>query len=121
VAETIRQRVAALPQLAQELLAAAAVAGPHVSRALLFAIAASSERPEAEVLAALEAACRAKLLVEEGADAYAFTHDLIREVVDADLSAARRALLHRRVAEALERGAVPAKVEVLAYRTSRAG
>jgi tetratricopeptide (TPR) repeat protein len=120
-AETIRQRVLALPDAAQELLAAAAVAGPHVSRALLLAIAASSERPEAEVLAALEAACQAKLLVEEGADAYAFTHDLIREVVGADLSAARRALLHRQVAEVLEHSAGESRAADLAYHYTRAG
>ena len=43
------------------------------------------------------------LLLEDGDDAYAFSHDVIREVVEADVGAARRAVLHRRVAEALER------------------
>ncbi len=39
---------------------------------------------------------------EQGADGYDFTHDKLREVAYASLSAARRRLLHRRVAQALE-------------------
>jgi tetratricopeptide (TPR) repeat protein len=54
------------------------------------------------VPAALDAACRARLLEEHGQDAYHFTHDVVREVIEQDLGAARRALLHRRVATVLE-------------------
>ena len=39
---------------------------------------------------------------EHGADAYDFSHDKLREVAYAELSAARRQLLHRQVAQALE-------------------
>jgi len=35
-------------------------------------------------------------------DAYDFTHDKLREVAYDSLSAARRRLIHRRIAEALE-------------------
>jgi hypothetical protein len=56
---------------------------------------------EDALVTALDAACRARLLEEEGAD-YQFVHDVIAEVVEADLGSARRALLHRRVAEALD-------------------
>jgi predicted ATPase len=71
-------------------------------------------------LPGLEEATRARLLEEEGEHAYAFTHDLIREVVIAGLSSARRTLLHRRVAEALE--ALPGEppLEALAYHFTRA-
>jgi tetratricopeptide (TPR) repeat protein len=58
------------------------------------------QRPR-ETLAALEAACQARLLVEEGTVAYVFPHDLIHGVLLADLSAARRAALHQQMAEAL--------------------
>src|SRR5262249_6724661 len=50
----------------------------------------------------LEALDRARLLVEGTQARYQFPHDLVREVVLADLSAARRASVHQRVAEALE-------------------
>src|SRR5436305_2026370 len=69
---------------------------------------------EVQPEAALEAAGRARLL-EETAQGYRFAHDVIAEVVEAELSGLRRRLLHRRVAAALEQqpGAVP--VEALAY------
>jgi tetratricopeptide (TPR) repeat protein len=118
VAQSVRQRVAALPEAAREVLSAAAVVGRAVPRALLEAVAA---RPEEEMLAALEAACRARLLDEAGADAYQFAHDVIREVVEAGLSAARRRALHQRVAEALERAEGEPPVEALAYHYVRAG
>jgi len=100
VRQSLRQRVAALPRPAQMMLGAAAVAGRRVSRALLVAVL---ERPEDEVLDALEDAAQARLLVESGPDTYQFAHDVIREVVESGLGAGRRTMLHRRVAEALER------------------
>ena len=81
------------------MLGAAALVGRRAPRALLLAVLGP---PEEAVLAGLEAACRAHLLYEDGADAYAFAHDVVREVVEADLGAARRAALHRRVTEVLE-------------------
>jgi hypothetical protein len=102
LAQGVRQRLAALPAAAQEVLGVAAVLGGPVPLALLSAVAA---QPEPEVLAALEAACRARLLVETGAEAYQFAHPVLCEVVQADLGAARRAVLHRRVAQFLAHGA----------------
>ena len=43
-----------------------------------------------------------RIVREQGADAYDFSHDKLREVAYAGLSMARRRLLHRRVAQALE-------------------
>jgi hypothetical protein len=100
LAHSIRQRVAALPQAAREVVSVAAVAGRTVPRPVLAAVVG---RPEEELLTALEAACRMQVLEEEGAEAYHFLHDVTREVVEADLGAARRMVLHRHVAEALER------------------
>jgi hypothetical protein len=102
---SIRQRVAALAVEAQEVLGVAAVIGRRVAPGLLTAVAA---RPREVVLAALEAAGRAQLLVEEpDAAAYQFPHDVIREVLEADVGVARRADLHRRVALALEEQSAP--------------
>src|SRR5262249_41992983 len=49
-----------------------------------------------------------------------FPHDLIREVVLADLSAARRALLHEQVAQALEQEESDRHFEQLAYHYTQA-
>ncbi len=113
--EAILQRVVALQEVAQQVLRLAAVVGRRVPRTLLVAVAARADLAEEAVLEALEGCGRARLLGEAGEDAYQFTHDLIREVLLTDLGTARRALLHRRVAEVLE-GTVPAPaVAVLAY------
>jgi tetratricopeptide (TPR) repeat protein len=69
--------------------------------------------------AALDAVCRARLLAEAGEDAYEFAHNLSREVVWNDLGAARRAALHRRVAETLEHE--PGEAQALAYHYARCG
>jgi predicted ATPase/DNA-binding XRE family transcriptional regulator len=117
IQQTIRQRVAALPLAAQELLAVAAVVGRVIPAEIMVA---ATERPGQEVLAALETACQSRLLVEE-ADSYQFAHDLIREVVEADLSAARRRALHRQVAALWEQRGEQCPPEALAYHYAQAG
>jgi tetratricopeptide (TPR) repeat protein len=114
VSETIRQRVGALPEEAAQLPGAAAVIGRVVPYALLAAVASAVVKsPETNILSALDAACRAHLVEErdEGLEGqrttgvaiqYQFAHDLIREVVLRDLSAARRARLHFAAGDALE-------------------
>jgi tetratricopeptide (TPR) repeat protein/transcriptional regulator with XRE-family HTH domain len=98
LAQSVRWRVAALPEGARAALGAAAVVGRLVAPAVLVAVAT---QPEEEVLAALENATQARLLVEEG-HTYQFAHDVIREVIEADVGAARRLALHRRIAAAIE-------------------
>lgn len=114
LAQAVRVRVAGVPA-ARDVLGVAAIVGRWVPRALLAAVIGQSEEA---VLDGLEAACGARLLLEQGEDAYEFAHDLIREVVEADLGAARRAKLHGRVAEALERDPARASPELLAYHYS---
>jgi tetratricopeptide (TPR) repeat protein/transcriptional regulator with XRE-family HTH domain len=116
VAQAIRQRVAALPTAAQEALGAAAItAGRMVNVLVLAAVLGQSEHA---VVAALETAWRARLL-DDAASGYRIAHDLIREVLEADLGPARRAMLHRQTAEMIEGqpGVTPA--EVLAYHYGR--
>ncbi len=98
LAQSLRQRVAALPDPAREMLDAAAVIGREARHDVLMAL---TSRPRDEALDALESAYRTRLLEEDG-DTVRFAHDVIREVVEADLDAARRQTLHRRVAEMLE-------------------
>jgi tetratricopeptide (TPR) repeat protein/transcriptional regulator with XRE-family HTH domain len=117
VAQGVRQRIAALPEVAREVLGAAAAIGRVVPATLLTTVAGHGER---DVLMALDAASRARLLLDEG-HTYQFAHDLIREVVEADVGTARRLLLHRRIAEALEREQGEPVVELLVHHYGRAG
>jgi hypothetical protein len=90
---------------------AAAVAGRVAERRLLVTVAGY---PGNQVLDALNAACRARLPEEDHA-AYRFAHDIVREVVEGDLSATRCAALHQRTAEALEALSDAPPVTLLAY------
>jgi tetratricopeptide (TPR) repeat protein/transcriptional regulator with XRE-family HTH domain len=113
VAQGVRQRVAALPEPARALLAAAAAVGRVSHPALLMAVAA---RPEEDVVDGLEAACQARLLFDAG-QVYWFAHDVVREVIEGDIGSARRATLHRRAAQAIEHlnsEQLPDQYEVLA-------
>jgi tetratricopeptide (TPR) repeat protein len=107
VAQSIRQRIADVPPQARELLGAAAIAGRVIPFALLVT---ALRQPERDLLVALDALCRARLLdgasdgVPGGAarGVYQFAHDLIRDVARAELTTAHRMALHRALAEALE-------------------
>jgi tetratricopeptide (TPR) repeat protein len=112
VAQGVRQRVAALPGPAREVLAVAAVTGRVVPRAVL---AASVAQPEGTLARALQDLCTARLVVEAGAHAYQCAHDVIREVVEADLGTAQRALLHAAIARALQQGPGTPLVEEIAH------
>lgn len=96
--EVIRARLAHLPETSLQLLQAAAVLEPEADFEALRRTAGSGEEATLDALDGLLAA--AILAEEEGR--YAFAHPLIGEVLREGLSGARRAVLHRRAAEALE-------------------
>jgi transcriptional regulator with XRE-family HTH domain/tetratricopeptide (TPR) repeat protein len=121
VAALVRQRVAQLPAAGPHLLQVAAVVGHPIPRAVLLAAPGGAAPERAAMLAALDAATEADLLAEQDGDAYRFTHDLIQEAILADLTAARRAELHRQVARALEAAPGEAQVERLAYHFAQGG
>ena len=84
---------------ARELAGLAATIG----RRFTFAVVAhASYTGEDELVQALDELWQRRIIREQGADAYDFSHDRIREVAYHGLSQVRRRLLHRRVAEALE-------------------
>lgn len=116
VGQSIRQRAAALPGAAQEVLAAAAVLGRVVSQPLLGAMCGLEP---AALMAALDAACRAQLLEQESPITYRFVHDVIGEALESDLGPARRASLHQRAGEALARAPGAVAVEALAFHFAR--
>ncbi len=96
--ELLLAAVKDLPEQTQQLLRAAAVAGPGFSHALL---AAATGLDDDALTTGLRPAVTANVLVAD-ADGYAFRHALIREAVLADLLPGERAQAHRRFAEALQ-------------------
>ena len=118
VTQSISQRIALLPEKSREILDVAAVIGRIVPDALLLEAFGESDL---NVIDALDAICRAYLLVELDANTFHFAHDLIHDVVTANLSTVRRKLLHRRIAEVLEHHLGETSVEILAYHFDLAG
>lgn len=63
----------------------------------------ASEVEETALVRALDELWQQRIVREQGAEAYDFSHGLLREVAYGRLSLARRRLLHGRIAQALER------------------
>jgi DNA-binding CsgD family transcriptional regulator len=94
-------RVDALPESAQRVLEAAAVAGSRVDHELL---AAAIGRDGGQLVPLLrEAVARHLLAVDEGNGGYMFRHALVQEAVYGELLPAQRATLHAAYARALDR------------------
>jgi tetratricopeptide (TPR) repeat protein len=99
VQTVITSRLARLSSEARELVELAAVIG----RAFDFdVLAQASEIDEETLVRRLDELWQRRIVREQGADAYDFSHDKIREAAYASMSQARRRLQHRRVAQALE-------------------
>lgn len=95
----IHTRLAELSPTTRELAGVAATIG----RAFPFAVLAKASKQEEEALVcALDELCQRQIIRERSADTYDFTHDKLREATYNSLSAARRRLLHKQVAGALE-------------------
>ena len=93
-------RLAKLSPEARELATVTAVIG----RAFSFEVLAEvSKRTEDELLEALDELWQRHILLEAQGEGYDFSHAKLREVAYAELRPPRRRLLHRRIAEALER------------------
>ncbi|MGY1723909.1 BTAD domain-containing putative transcriptional regulator [Blastococcus sp. SYSU DS0533] len=100
VGEVLRTRLARLPAGAREVLELAAVAGREVPLALLEAAGTAVD----DALTAMDSALAVGLVGEGGRPwSWRFAHALVQEVLAGDLPALRRARLHARVGEALER------------------
>ena len=94
-------RLRSVGEAASQLLAAAAVIGRSFDDDTL---RETSGRSEEEVVSGLEE-LTLRAIVTEGDDGYDFSHEQLRTLVLEQTSLARRRLLHRRAAEALERRA----------------
>jgi DNA-binding SARP family transcriptional activator/predicted ATPase len=96
----IAARLAQLSPSARELASLAATSG----RAFTFAVlAGASGRAEDDVARDLDELWQRRIVREQGGEAYDFSHDKIREVAYAQVSGGHRRLLHRHIAQALER------------------
>lgn len=102
VRDVIARSVARLPEQAGAVLRAAAVVGRDFELAILEQVV---DLGEDAVLDVLDEAVRAGLLTEipSAPGRYSFAHALVRTALAAELTETRRARLHRRIGEALER------------------
>jgi tetratricopeptide (TPR) repeat protein len=74
-----------------------------IGRAFTLDLLSAAGLPDAERAGgALDELWHKRIVRERGANSYDFTHDKLREVVSAEISAPQRRRLHRRVAQALE-------------------
>ncbi len=96
----IEARLAQLSAGGQELASLAATVGREFTFGVL---AHASSRSEEQVVEALDELWERRIVRERGVDAYDFSHDKLREAAYLRVGTARRRLLHRRVAQALER------------------
>jgi AAA ATPase domain len=106
-------RVRRLGASARGVVDAAAVIGQRVPVDLLAAIAPNSSE-------AVEGALACGVLTQDGGS-LGFRHELIRQAVEASISAPRRAELHARVVAALPQRAESADHALLAHHAERAG
>ncbi len=120
----VNEHVEGLSSSAQHLLYIAAVTGRQVPFDVLASVWGTTDGSEAEgIFDPLEEVTEAGLLVERGLD-YSFRHALVREVIYASISEARRRSLHGRVARHLVADAPEAEdepVEEIAHHFVRAG
>lgn len=102
VRETIRLRLGRLPQETVRLLGVAAVIGMYFA---LDTLTAAADVDEERALDVVESALVVGVVLESGdvVGRYRFSHALVRDTLYEGLSGLRRARLHQRVAEALER------------------
>jgi DNA-binding CsgD family transcriptional regulator/tetratricopeptide (TPR) repeat protein len=101
--DVLGQHLSRLSHATNGVLRVAAVIGREFR---LDVLSAASQVPDDELVACLEEACAAALVVEQGmllsTVGYTFRHALIRQVLYEELSAPRRIRWHNRVATVLE-------------------
>ena len=122
VRDVVRRRLSRLSERCNRLFKVAAVVGMEFD---LPVIEAAGDLDEEAALTALEDAIAARVVTETPTQVlrYRFSHALIRETIYGELSKARRATLHRRVAEALEAvhaGSLDQHLQALAHHYARA-
>jgi tetratricopeptide (TPR) repeat protein len=115
VKDVIGRRLDRLPPPTLDTLTVAAALGTDFRLSTLAAVA--SDRDEDELIAALEQAVAAGLVVEdqEEVDRFSFSHALVRQTLYGRPIASRRLRLHLRIAQALEAVPLPVHPAELAH------
>ncbi|MBX3315159.1 MAG: AAA family ATPase [Actinobacteria bacterium] len=115
----VHRRLATLDDQVQETLRLVSVLGLDFE---VRVAAAATGRDELELLDDLERAAAARLVDDAGGDRFRFTHALVRSSLRSDLSSARRARLHARIATAIHdvHGDAPDHLIELAFHTAEA-
>lgn len=99
VQAVVEHRLSSISPAAHQVLITAAVIG----RSFTFDVLAHAAQADEESLVhGLDELWQRRIIREQGASSYDFSHDKLRAVAYARLSAARRRILHRRIAEALQ-------------------
>lgn len=117
----IQARLAQLSPPTRDLAGLAAAIGRAFTADLL---AAACEHDEETMVRSLDELWQRRIVREQGVAGYEFSHDRLREVAYGALQPARRRLMHRRLAEALERlypGAPGPISAQLAYQSEQGG
>jgi DNA-binding SARP family transcriptional activator/tetratricopeptide (TPR) repeat protein len=122
----LEQRLAAVSEVAGQMLAAAAVVGRSFDPDL---VRRASGRSEEETVTGLEELVRRNLIreapIEPGRQPYDFAHSRVRDLAYERISLARRRLLHARVADAIRTTGEPvdelARTSLLAEHERAAG
>jgi hypothetical protein len=115
VKDVIGRRLDRLAPTTLDILTLAAVLGNDFRLEALQAVALDQRQDD--VIAALEAAVAARVILEDPdeVDRFSFTHALVRETLYERPIASRRVRLHRRVAVSLEAAALPVHPAELAH------
>ena len=92
-------RLASLSPLAHKVAEIAAVTGRGFTLDMLLH---ASREDEEKVVSALDELWQKRIISEQDAGAYDFTHDKLREVAYAEISVPQRRLLHHRIAQVLQ-------------------
>jgi DNA-binding CsgD family transcriptional regulator len=100
VQDAVRQRTDRLSESARRVLILSAVAGRRFDFALLQQL---TQYDESQLLAVMKELISAQLVVEESEERFAFRHALTRQAIYADLLVRERKVLHRTIADTLER------------------
>lgn len=99
VQAVIASRLEQLSAPAREMAELAAVVGREFR---LDVLTSAGNTDEDSAVRALDELWQRRIVHEQGANAYDFTHDKLREVAYAEIAAPQRRLLHRRIAQTLE-------------------
>ena len=120
IRRVVTERLGRLSDAAQQTMQWASVIGEVFDARLM---ASARGVGEEQLLDPLQECCRARLLVEEAAHRYRFTHGLVRSSLYQSIGHTRRAVFHLHIAEALERsvGDDPMqRITELAYHATQA-